>query len=125
MRAMTILVALLGALILMLGLVGLVQPDRFRSLFGAMDSQNRFVMAIAIRLAMGGLLWWLAEELRHPHVMRILAGIAVFAAVALLILGRTRLDRLVDWWLSRPDGLLRVSALFAAAFGAYLVYAAI
>jgi len=26
---------------------------------------------------------------------------------------------------ARPDGLLRVSALFAAAFGAYLAYAAI
>lgn len=122
---MTIIVAVLGALVIVVGLIGLVQPDRFRSMFTAMDSQLRFRLAIGTRLAMGALLWWLADELRHPHVMRILAVIAVIAAVAVPIMGRDRLDRLISWWLSRSDGLLRVSALFAAAFGAYLVYVAI
>ena len=119
---MTVLVALLGALAVLLGLVGLVQPNRFRVMFTAMDSQTRFVLAIGIRLAMAGLLWWLADELRHPHVMRVLAVIALIAAVALPIMGRERLDKLIGWWLSRPDSVLRISALFAAGFGAYLVY---
>jgi hypothetical protein len=121
---MPVIVAVFGALVALLGLVGLVQPERFRSIFTAMDSQTRFIIAIALRLAMGGVLWWLADELRHPHVMRVLAAIAIFAAVMLLIMGRERLDRLIGWWLSRSDGLLRVSALFAAAFGVFLVYAA-
>jgi len=121
---MTVIVAVFGALVALLGLVGLVQPERFRSIFTAMDSQTRFIIAIALRLAMGGVLWWLADELRHPHVMRVLAAIAIFAAVMLLIMGRERLDRLIGWWLSRSDGLLRVSALFAAAFGVFLVYVA-
>jgi len=121
---MTVIVAVFGALVALLGLVGLVQPERFRSIFTAMDSQTRFIIAIALRLAMGGVLWWWADELRHPHVMRVLAAIAIFAAVMLLIMGRERLDRLIGWWLSRSDGLLRVSALFAAAFGVFLVYVA-
>lgn len=122
---MTLLVAILGALIALLGLIGLVQPSRFRSLFTTMDSQTRFVIAIVTRLAMGALLWWLADDLRHPHVMRILAVIAVVAAVVVLVVGRGRLDKLIDWWLSKPDGVLRVSALFAAAFGVYLTWVAI
>ena len=122
---MTLLVAALGALAVLIGLVGLVQPGRYRLMFNTMNSRTRFVLAVIIRLAMGGLLWLLADELRHPHVMRILAVIAVVAAVGLLIMGRTRLDKFVDWWLSRPDSVLRVSALFAAVFGAYLVYVAI
>ena len=122
---MTLIVALLGALIVLLGLVGLVQPARFRSLFTSIESQTRFVIAIVTRLAMGALLWWLADELRHPHVMRILAVIAVVAAVAVLVVGRARLDRLIDWWLSKPDGVLRISALFATAFGAYLTWVAV
>jgi len=120
----TIIVAVLGALIALLGLVGLVQPNRFRAMFSTMDSQVRFVLAIGTRLAMGILLWWLADELRHPHVMRVLAVIALIAAAVLPIMGRARLDKLVEWWLSRPDSRLRVSALFAAGFGAYLVYVA-
>src|SRR5210317_650791 len=121
---MTLIVAVLGALVFVLGLVGLVHPDRFRALFGTMNSQVRFRLAVVTRLAMGALLWWLADELRHPHVMRILAVIAFVAAVGILVMGRGRLDRMVDWWLSRPNGLLRGSALLAAAFGAYLVYVA-
>lgn len=121
---MPVIVAVFGALVALLGLVGLVQPERFRGMFTAMDSQVRFVLAIGLRLVLGALLWWLADELRHPHVMRVLAAIAIFAAVMLLIMGRERLDRLIGWWLSRSDGLLRVSALFAAAFGVFLVYVA-
>lgn len=122
---MTLLVAAFGVPIFLLGIVGLVRPDRFRSFLGGMDSQPRFVLAIAIRVFMGALLWWLAEDLRHTPVMRVLAAIAFFAAVGILIMGRGRLDRLVDWWLALSDGLLRLSALFAAVFGAYLVYVAV
>lgn len=122
---MTNIVALLGVLIVLLGLTGLVQPDRFRKLFTSMDSRTRFVLAIVIRLAIGALLWILADELRHPQVMRVLAVIALVAAVALLIMGRDRLDRLIGWWLAQSDSVLRVSALFAAAFGGYLVFVAI
>ena len=122
---MTLLVAAFGAPIALLGIVGLVRPDRFRSFLGRMDSQLRFVLAIAIRVVMGALLWWLAEDLRHTSVMRILAVIAIVAATGLLLMGQGRLNKLVEWWLSRSDGLLRLSALFAAAFGAYLVYVAV
>ena len=122
---MTLVVAAFGALFAVIGLVGLAQPDRFRSLFAGMDSQLRFILAIAIRVVMGALLWWLADDLRHPQVMRILAAIAIFAAVGLLLMGQGRLNKLVEWWLSRSDGLLRFSALFAAVFGAYLVYVAV
>ena len=122
---MTLIVAVLGALIVLLGLVGLAQPQRFRSLFTRLDDQSRFVIAIGIRVAMGALLWWLADELRHPQVMRVLAAIAFVAAVALLIMGRERLNRLITWWLAKPDGVLRFSAACAGAFGAYLVYVAV
>jgi multisubunit Na+/H+ antiporter MnhG subunit len=122
---MTWLITAFGALITALGLVGLWQPDSFRSIFRAVNSDTRFTLAIVVRLALGALFWWLAEDLRHPAIMRILAAIALFAAVGLLIMGRERLDRLVDWWLSRSDGLLRLWALLAAAFGAYLVFVAV
>jgi hypothetical protein len=119
------IVAILGLVIALFGLTGLAGPARFRAMFIAMDSQTRFVLAILLRLAMGALLWWLADELRHPQVMRVLAIIAVVAAVGILAMGRKRLDQLVDWWLGQSDSVLRISALFATAFGGYLVFVAI
>jgi hypothetical protein len=122
---MTLLIAVFGVFILVLGIVGLVQPDRFRGLFTTMDSRTRFIFAVAVRLAMAALFWWLADELRHPQVMRILAVIAAVAAIVILLAGRARVDRLVDWWLVRSDNVLRVSAVFAAAFGAWLAWEAL
>lgn len=55
----------------------------------------------------------------------LIAAISIFAAVGILFMGRERLDSLIDWWLSRPDGLLRLSALFAATFGGFLIYVAV
>ena len=122
---MTGIVAILGMLAVLLGFTGLAQPARFRAMFTAMDSRTRFVLAIVTRLAIGALLWWLADELRHPQVMRVLAVIAVVAAVGVLVMGRSRLDRLIGWWLGQSDSVLRVSALFSMAFGGYLVFVAI
>ena len=122
---MTWIVAALGALVVVLGLFGLVQPGRFRDTIGEMDSQPRFIMAVVIRLVVGALLWWVADELRHPLAMRVLAIIAIVAAVVILMAGSARLDRMVNWWLGQSDGILRLSAFFAAAFGAWLLWEAL
>ena len=122
---MTLLVALLGAILTVLGAVGLVSPSRFRGVFSVMSPRTRYVMGVGIRLAMGALLWWLADDLRHTTVMRVLAVFAIVAAIFILVIGRTKLDRFVDWWLARPDGLMRLSGALAGVFGAYLVYVAV
>lgn len=122
---MPFIVASLGVFIVLIGVVGLLTPERFRSLFHSMSGQSLFATAILSRLGIGALLWWAADELRFPQVMRVLAAIAIIAAVGVLIIGRERLDKLVDWWLARSDSVLRASALLAAGFGAFLVYVAV
>lgn len=122
---MKLVVAGVGILAVLIGLLGLAAPMRFRAAFQGTTSQVRFVAAITVRLGLGAFLWIAADELRFPYVMRIIAAISLFAAVAILIMGRERLDRLVDWWLARSDGLLRLSAFFAAAFGGFLIYVAV
>jgi len=117
-------VVVVGVLVFLLGFVGLLVPAKFRGWFEAMSSQSRFIGAIALRLGFGMLLWYAADQLRFPDVMRIIAVIAFAAAVGVLIMGRKRLDGLVTWWLTRSDTLLRVSTAFAALFGAFLVYVA-
>ncbi len=122
---MKLIVAGFGVLIVLIGLLGLVSPARFRALFERMTGQTRFLAAIILRLGFGALLWIAADALRFPQLMRILAAISIIAAVGILIMGRERLDRLVDWWLARSDGLFRLSTFFAAAFGGFLIYVAV
>ena len=122
---MNVIVAALGVLIVLVGLLGLLSPPRFRAAFERMTSQTRFLVAIILRLGLGVFLWIVADTLRFPQLMRIIAAIAIIAAVGILIMGRERLDKLVDWWLARSDGLLRLSTFAAAAFGGFLIYVAV
>lgn len=121
---MKLFVLVVGVLVFLLGFVGLLAPAKFRGWFEAMSGQSRFVGAIVSRLGFGMLLWYAADQLRFPDVIRILAVIAFAAAVGILIMGRERIDALVTWWLTRSDTVLRVSTAFAALFGAFLVYVA-
>ena len=119
---MTILIAIFGALIAFFGALGILSPAKFRGLFKQWPSRGRFWSAVVIRLLVGALFLWLAEELRYPLVMKILGGISIVAAVGILLMGRESLDRLVNWWLGRGDGLLRLGALLAMLFGVFLVH---
>ena len=122
---MNLIVAVFGALAVLLGTTGLLVPVRFRAALLAWPSRPRFIAAVVLRLLVGALLIIVADSLRFPHVMKIIGVISLVAAVGILIMGRQRLDRLVDWWLGRSDGLVRMSALFAAVFGAFFVYVSI
>ena len=122
---MTLLITLFGALIAVAGLVGIFSPDQFRRLLVGIPGRSRYVAAIVVRLIIGLLFLWLADELRYPLVMKILGGISIAAAIGITIMGRERLDRLIAWWMKLGDGVLRVGMLFAMLFGAFLVHVSI
>ena len=121
---MTLIVAIFGLLIAVLGAVAVVRPGVFSQMFGAMSGQAVWVLAVVLRLALGTLLLMVAADTRLPQVINILGWIAIVAAVVVLLLGPERLEALVKWWLSRRDGWLRASAAFACAFGAFLAWVA-
>ena len=56
-------------------------------------------------------------------MVQVIGIIAIVAAASALLVGRERLDRLIDWWLERPPIIVRMSAAFAAGFGILMVFA--
>ncbi len=80
------------------------------------------VLAVVIRLVLGAMFLAVAPDCRAPQVIRVVGAISIVAAIAILILGRVRLDAFIEWWLGRPE-LIRVSATAVIAFGGLLVYA--
>jgi hypothetical protein len=125
MAALTaVVVTLFGVLIMIICGFGLIFPDRFRVLLVRWDGQSRFLFAVIVRLVLGALLLSEADTLRFPAVMKFIGGIAFLAGIGLLLMGEARLNRLVGWWVARPDALLRFSLGAALLFGGFLVLAA-
>ncbi len=136
---MAYIVTVLGVAIVLIGVLGLAQPQRLIGLVQRWQSPARFWFAVVIRVVLGAVLLAVAPDCRAPLVIRVVGVISIVAAVALVILGRVRLDAsslgrvrldaFIERWLGRPSSalgrpaLLRVSASGAIAFGVLLVYA--
>ena len=119
---MAIIVPVLGVVIAVIGVVGLADPRSLIKLVQHWQSPARFGFAVAIRVVLGVVFLAVAPDCRAPLVVRIVGVVSIVAAIAILILGRARLDAFIEWWLRRP-ALLRLSATMAIACGALLVYA--
>jgi hypothetical protein len=76
-----------------------------------------------MRVGLGLLLLVAAEESRFPNPLRILGAITLVAAVAIALMGSTRLQRMIDWWGRRSPTLIRISLALALLFGLFLVFA--
>jgi hypothetical protein len=80
-------------------------------------------LAVGIRLLLGWSLVQVAAVSRCPMALTVLGWIAIAAAVALVLVGRERVGRLITWGTARPTWLLRAWCVFGLALGAFIVWA--
>jgi|GEM_PF-4657716 len=67
---------------------------------------------------------WLQElgDPRTPHFITAMGALFLLAGVAIPFIGSARIERLANWWLERPDWLLRVWAVAAGSLGGVFVW---
>ena len=119
---MKIVIALVGGLICLAGLLILVSPQIFRNAMNRFTGQRRFLFAVIARIIIGAILLLEAPNLKFTLAMQIIGGISILAAVALLLMGQERMDRMIDWFMRLSDEVFRLVSVFAIAFGAFLIY---
>ena len=120
---MAVMVSILGVVMVAIGVLGVVQPRRLVDFVTYFRRPTRFRIAILVRLVLGIVLLIAAHSCRWPVVVQVVGVISILAALVILACGQKRLDTFIAWWVTRPPAVMRVSALFALAFGALLFYA--
>jgi uncharacterized protein YjeT (DUF2065 family) len=121
---MTFFVALLGCLILGIGLTVLISPAWMRPAIQAVVNRRWLPVLSAARIAFGIVLVLAAPATRLPIFVWALGLLMIVAGVSLPFMGMKRIQAMADWWLSRPDRMLRTWSLLAILLGALLVWAA-
>jgi hypothetical protein len=92
-------------------------------MFNNFSGQPRFLFAIIFRILFGAILLWEASNLKFSFAMQIIGGISIVAAIALLLMGQDRMDRMIDWFMVKmTNNIMRGWSVFAFAFGAFLIY---
>ncbi len=117
------LVAIGGLLMLVLSVLALLTPKRVVAVLLRWPAKRRFLFAVGVRLILGIIFLVGAPDTRFPAFISIVGIIVVAAAVILLLLGPTKVDAMIQWWLHRSRAFMRVWALVGVILSALILYA--
>lgn len=120
---MVYLVALFGLMMIGLSAYGLVSPPALFNMVRRAADGPFMLIAVGVRVLMALILWFAAPQSRHPAVFQVIAIIALLAAFAILLVGKPRIMRMIEWWATMPVGFQRAWITLGFLFGGYLVWA--
>jgi hypothetical protein len=122
---MTIAISLFGVIMIGLCIWGISTPvSMMNSVRGIWNRPWGIHFAVAIRIGLGVLFVLAADETRYPGVVRFLGYLMIVAAAMIVMIGRERLDRFIQWWVDASPAFARAWLVLGMAFGAFLLYAA-
>jgi hypothetical protein len=120
---MSSLVALIGLLILMIGLAVVISPATFRVVLRRFLEGRWLYWASGVRVLVGTVLVLAASSTGFPGLVRALGVILIAAGVSIPLLGEERVDRMAGCWLRRSDWIVRGWGALASVLGALLAWA--
>ena len=123
---MAIAIASIGAIICALGVAGFAAPGRISSgLDSFKASPARIYGWAVVRALMGLILVFGASSTALPTLIRVIGAILVLKAALVPLMGLDRARSLLGWLQARPPTLTRLLFVPVAAFGAFLIWAAL
>ena len=116
------LIALFGVLIILGSGYGLADPQGLIRLVEKFSGVGGYIFAIVVRVILGVAALLAAESSLLPVFLQIFGGLALLAAVGLLVIGRPRFEQLIRWVASFSAALLRLWLIFGMLFGVALIW---
>lgn len=120
---MKVLGFLVVALLLILGVLGLLVPNRLMEMARFTTTPNGIYLAAGVRMAIGVILWMVASRSRFPKTLRVLGTLALIGGIGTLILGSQRAREIADWASANGTLVVRAFGVFALAIGSFIAYA--
>ncbi|HAF16520.1 MAG TPA: hypothetical protein DCK99_23035, partial [Blastocatellia bacterium] len=114
---MNFLVAIVGWMIVAIGLLGIAQPHLMLSWVLGWPADVRFYVTIGTRVLLGLLFILAAPKCRLPRFIRTIGIIALIAGAVYFFLGRGRLELLIQWMFGQPSVFIQLLYAAAVLFG--------
>ena len=105
---------------------GLIFPEKLIKKVDAIwQGKSGMPIAIVVRLILGLHLIAIAPFSKFPLAIKILGYIAIIAAIAIPVIGKERIDKLLKWFEQSGETLIRAWLLAGIVFAGFLLYAVI
>jgi hypothetical protein len=120
---MAIALVVVSVVLVALSLYGVLLPSRLVALVrGFMSGGLGLWFAVAVRLLLAALLWFTAPDSLTAVLFQALAVFTVLAAIALPIVGRNRINRLIESVAAWPGWAIRLTCMLGAGLGGLLLW---
>ena len=117
------IIIIVGIFVCALSTWGTLAPERLMKFVSKVMNQDWGIYtAVIVRLLLGLALIIAAPDSRFPLIFQALGWVAIFAAVALVSMGRSRIRRLLAFFERLSSLMIRVWLLFGIVFGGFLIY---
>lgn len=118
MKSLALLIALF---VIVVGLTGVIAPDRLITIGGQLITPTGLYVIGALRVAIGLVLFLAAPASRAPRTLRVLGVIVIIAGLTTPLFGVERARAILDWE-SRGTQFIRIGAALAIGLGALLAF---
>ena len=119
---MNFIVALIGWIIVAMGLLGVAQPHLITTAVLSWRPDLLLYIAVGTRIVVGLLLFFAAPGCRLPRFTRVIGVIAFIAGIVTAFVGASRLESIVQWMSAKPSATIRLLYVLDVVLGALLAY---
>jgi hypothetical protein len=120
---MSTVALILSMLMVALGILGFVSPHRLADLARSFLTPGGLVLAAVIRILFGVVLVFAAPTSRASEFVRVIGIISVVAGVMVPLLRVDQHRKILDWWVDRGSGFMRIWSAVGLVLGLVLAYA--
>ena len=120
---MSMIALILSMLLVTLGTLGLVSLQRLADLARRFLTPGGLVLAAVIRILFGVVLVVAAPNARAPEFVRVIGIISIVAGGMTPLLRVDQHRKILDWWVDRGSGFMRIWSAVGLVFGLVLAYA--
>lgn len=120
-----ILIILIGAIITLISLGGLSNPRKMLEFVLSIDPMVRYLLAIIVRILLGGMLIYSANVSTYYAYIYILGGLLIISALIITYLRPHKITILLNWFNEMPNILNRLWMLTGFIIGVLLIIAGV
>ena len=117
---MKALVLLSAALMVLLGLTGVLWPEGLMDLAKYSFTKSGAYVIAAVRILLGTFLFTCAGATRTPKSVRVIGAIIFTAGIVGVLLSHEPAQRLSEWWVAKGPEAFRIAACLPLAVGLFI-----
>lgn len=119
---MVIVVKLFGLIIAVFGVIYLLKPNIMKNYAAFWGIGKRIYAGAALAFIFGVIFLLAAPQSAATGLVTALGILSVIKGILLSVLKPEKGIAMINWWVERPLGFLRIHALFALVLGLLLIY---